>query len=234
MITNVSIRVKNQGLLDFFYPDYKRLHEFSMFAEGGVIYDGDSKYLQKFRDNGVNYIYIVGTPEYDLTVAENLIRFVYSKWGKEPTKKVLEYISELDYNRESDAVLIEDIAKTVWVAGRTFFDLENDVYLKDFLYAFPKASLLNSITKYLKAAENSSYYINATGGIIRFLHNLGRKDIIDDPKINPMYRSSLKNFMDSRSRNVRNALYKFLYSEVESEELKIVMLISDIIKSKSN
>ena len=78
---NIALRTRSKELVEFFYPTYTVLHEYTPFVTGGVIYDGDSSYLQQFRDNNVKYIYIKGTPEFDLTIPENLLN-LYMISGK--------------------------------------------------------------------------------------------------------------------------------------------------------
>ena len=219
MITNVAIRTKSPELVDFFYPNFVRTDVFSPFLKG-VIFTGDSKYLQSFRDAKIPYIYVKGTPEYDLTIPENLFKFVYGKWNKEPPIYLLTKFKGIDkVNTE-----MEDIAKLVWVKGSYKSEEEEEKKLEG-LY-----SLMSRGSSYdiLRALINASEYINSDKLIYyiqRFL-----KDSKEPERARSVYMIRLLKSFVTRRRNIEPAIMQYLYSPVESDMLKIMILLDRLSK----
>ena len=143
--TNVAIRTKSSDLIDFLYPNFTRISEFSPFVDGGVIFDGDSKYLQMFRDANIPYIYVKGTPEFDLTIPETLLTFVFDKWDKKPSNALMDYFKSFTSVNST----LEDIAKQIWVTGK-YSLIDEDEKRMDKLYSmFARGSSYDLMKEFL-------------------------------------------------------------------------------------
>lgn len=222
--TNIAIRTTSPDLVDFFYPNFRRTSEFSPFLSGGVIFDGDSKYLQSFRDNKIPYIYVKGTPEYDLTIPENLLKFVFDKWDKVPTKALEEKFKEYDKTNKE----LENIAKIVWVTGKyTNYneDLEKGL---EHLYSLLVRGNKYEVTK--KILELSELYDKEIifNKIKRFLKDQNNASSIKNYRI----QNIAKAFNETNSKYMHEALMDYLYSPADSIDIKLIRLFATLITVK--
>lgn len=228
MIVNVSIRTKTPEMIEFFYPNFIRMSTYSPFVDGGVIFDGDASFLQKFRDAGIPYIYTKGTPEYDLTIVENLLDFVYQKWNKKPPKRVLEYVSTLKYDgRDTDE--INNMCKQVWVTGTCDSEGNDEKRFENLYKQITRGNSYDLMSEYLHLSSDidseKAFYT-----IQNFLKNTKDPDsvksvwmrkLITDFKSSPRYRD-----------NVSPALMQYLYSPADSIELKMLKFLDTITVAK--
>ena len=219
--SNIAVRASKPELIEFFYPNYIKLSEYSPFVEGGVIYDGESKYLQSFRDANIPYIYIKGTPEYDLTVPENLLNFVFDKWDKKPTKALV------DLFKSKDSVTDEmiDIAKQVWVTGK--YSVEDDVEerMNNLQKSLARGSTYDIIKEYVNLSSSIGneklFYL-----IQIFIKQSQHPESINSKKV--WVKNNAEAFMSSRGKNIDNALNKYLYSPAENNEIKLLKLFDEL------
>lgn len=220
MITNVAIRTKSPELVDFFYPNFVRTNVYSPFLKG-VIFEGDSKYLQSFRYAKIPYIYVKGTPEYDLTIPENLLNFVYKKWSKEPPKYLLDKFKSNDKVTDE----LEDIAKLIWIQGKYKDEEDIDTRLEKLYFLLPRGSSWEILCELLEVSEsiNTEKLVRA---VQRYL-----KDSIDPSKVKitrkNYYQGSLVSF-SSRRKNIEPAVMRYLYSQVENNMLKLMILLDEL------
>lgn len=224
LINNVSIRTKSPELVEFFYPNYFKTSSYSPFIEGGVIFDGDSKYLQSFRDSGIPYIYTKGTPEYDLTIPENLLNFVYKKWDKNPPSYMLDYFNSFDKVNDE----LEEQAKLIWVNGKSYIQ-DNEENEMNMLYSvIARSPLFDIISKFLEISSNTNtdklFY-----RIQRFLKMTNDVNNIKSVKT----RKNVESFIGGRGKeNIENALMSYLYSPADNIELKLIKLFDALTVSK--
>ena len=218
--TNVSIRANDIGLIEFFYPKYTKTSEYSPFIETGVIFDGDSKYLPMFRDNNINYIYVKGTPEYDLTIPTNLLEFVFDKWDKKPPNKLLEYVSTLDFKYNSSEIY--DICKQVWVTGKYTLVESTDKRINIF-DSLAKKSQLDLIIDYIRLIDG----VDSEKVFYSILHFLEKSTNPSSVK-NPYMRRMIDSFVVARKSNVKNALLDYLYSPIDNNDLKVLKLLEGL------
>ena len=221
MIKNVSIRTRSPEMIDFFYPNYTRLKEFSPFVDGGVIFEGDSKYLQRFRDANIPYIYVKGTPEYDLTIATNLIDFVYSKWDKKPPKKVVEYVECLDYEKSKlDIQEIDDMCKQIWVTGKCSIEESTEERMSGLQKMLARASSYELMKEFLTLSDRLDsekvFY-----SIQSFLKSTNSISTIK----NAYRKKQVEDFVSARGKNIESALMQYLYSPANSDEIKLLKLL---------
>jgi hypothetical protein len=221
MITNVSIRTNKPELIEFFYPNYTKTNQYSPFISGGVIFDGDAKYLQMFRDNSIPYIYVKGTPEYDLTIPSNLLQFVFDKWDKKPTNALSEYFNTLDYKRNADE--IDTICKQIWVTGKYTLDVEKEETISKFYDMLSTRGTTELLQNYLELSDN----INQERMFYKVQSFLDKLGDIDEVK-SPYLKLKLKSFKLSRGQNVQKALMNYLYSNIDNSELKMLNLLDNL------
>ena len=218
---NIALRTRSKELVEFFYPTYTVLHEYTPFITGGVIYDGDSSYLQQFRDNNVKYIYIKGTPEFDLTIPENLLNFVYDKWEKKPPKYLVEYFTSFDKVTDE----LEDMSKQIWVSGKVSVEEQVEERLEGLYSLLARGSTYEIMKEYLSVSEqvNSDKLFYS---IKRFLKMSLEPQNIKNAKT----KLTVKNFTEIRGRNVQEALMQYLYSPADDVNIKLLKLFDVITK----
>lgn len=220
---NIALRTKTPGFVEFLYPNYVKLNEFSPFIEGGVIFTGDSKYLQSFRDYNIPYIYVKGTPEYDLTIPVNLFEFVYAKWDKTPPKKVADYIRKFDEVN----VELEDLAKLVWVTGKCTIEDDDEVRMSNLYSLLGSGSMFAIMEEFLKLSGS----IN-TNKLFYSVQWFLTKSLNVSSVRNPNLQNNIKRFLEARGKNVRGALLAYLYSPADNVELKMIKLFELLTANK--
>lgn len=221
--SNVAIRTRYPELVEFFYPTYTKTKEFSPFIDGGVIFEGDSSYLQKFRDNNIPYIYIKGTPEFDLTIPENLLNFVFDKWDKKPTKALHDYFISFDKSNDE----LEEISKQIWITGKYTFEEATEDRMKNVYSLLTRGSTYEILKEYTLVSED----INSDKlfySIQRFLKQSNDISSISNPK----RKLQIQQFNEARGGNVESALLSFLYSPADNNELKLMKLFDRITEIK--
>lgn len=221
--SNVAIRTKTPELVDFFYPKYMRLKEYSPFLDCGVIFEGDSKYLQSFRDNNIPYIYVKGTPEFDLTIPENLLNFVYEKWDKKPPKGLTDYFNSFDNVNDE----LEELAKQVWVTGKCSHEDVSETRMNNLYTSLARGSTYDLIKEYIELSNDVDpdklFY-----SIQWFLKQSNNPNNIKSVYI----KNSANAFKESRGKNIEPALLAYLYSPAENSELKLLNLFDKITEIK--
>lgn len=222
---NVSVRVTHPELIDFFYPNFTRVSEYSPFYEGGVIFSGDSKYLQKFRDNGTSYIYVKGTPEYDLTIPENLLNFVFDKWDKKPTKYLEEIFQSCD---DVDDKLI-NIAKSVWVTGKYVEEVEESERINNLYGQLVRGDTYRLLNSFLAASEKID-----CEKLFYSIQSFIKKSKDPSSAKSVKMKTLLSQFsgVGGRGVNIKRALDSYLYSPADNNELKMLRLLEEITKSE--
>lgn len=216
---NIAIRTRSKELVEFFYPNYTVLHEYSPFISGGVIFDGDSKYLQMFRDAGVKYIYIKGTPEFDLTIPSVLLNFVYDKWDKKPTKYLEEYFSSFDKVTDE----LEDICKQIWVSGKAVHEEQVEERISGLYSMLARTATYEIMKEYLLISEqvNSDKMFYS---IKRFLKMSLEQENIKNVRT----KQHVHDFVQIRGKNVQKALMQYLYSPADNVNIKLLKLVETL------
>lgn len=217
--SNISIRSNNIGFIEFLYPNYTLTKEYSPFIEGGVIFDGDSKYLPMFRDAGIPYIYVKGTPEYDLTIPETLLNFVYEKWDKKPPQRLIDYFNS--YDKVNDELI--GIAKDIWVRGKYTLEDNIDVRIENLYGLFARGATYDLMKEYLTLSGDMNverlFY-----SIQRMLKLANNVNSIKSART----KNNIKAFVESRGVRIEPALMGYLYSPADNVELKMLKLLEVI------
>lgn len=217
--TNVAIRTLSPELVEFFYPNYVKTSEFSPFMTTGVIFDGDSKYLQDFRDNNIPYIYVKGSPEFDLTIPENLLNFVFDKWNKKPTKSLVMYFTKYD----SVNIELENIAKQIWVTGKYTINEDISERMNNLYASFARGSTYDIIVEYTKLSQ-----VLDSEGLFHNIKSFIKKSQSIDSIKNARHKLNAEAFRDSRGGNIQSALMSYLYSPTENDEIKMLKLFDEL------
>ena len=109
-LMNKVVKTPSVEFLEFFYPNLYRTDVFQPM--NNCLYTGPAANIREFRKAGYNFIAVNGMPEYDLTDREQLLRFVYDKFSKEPPKYLLEVAAMYD-----EEIFYRHVKET-WVTGR--------------------------------------------------------------------------------------------------------------------
>lgn len=217
--SNIAIRAINTEFIEFLYPNYTLTKEYSPFIEGGVIFEGDSKYLQMFRDAGIPYIYIKGTPEYDLTIPETLLNFVFEKWNKKPSEALLSYFNNFD--KVNDELI--GIAKEIWVRGKYTLYGESEVRMNNLYGLFARGSTYEMMQTFLNLSGDMDierlFY-----SIQRFLKMSNNPSSIRNART----KLNVESFLQARGGSIEPALMGYLYSPIDNVELKMLKLLEVI------
>ena len=146
-VVNHSVKVDDIGLLQFMYPDFIILDKLPLFTNRPIIFIGDAKYINKIKELGVDYIFILDLPEVDLTKREVLLEVAFNKWNKKVPKYLLEFYKDLD-----DFTFREQF-EYLWLTGKwNLKEYDNSGAFLEFLYSF-KTDTYNIAKTYLQLLD---------------------------------------------------------------------------------
>lgn len=216
-----SVRVPNPYLLQFFYPQLSTIVSSIEEYEAGmtnIIYDGNYKLIAKFKQSNIDYIATnVPVFEYDLTDKSELIKFVYSKYRKNPPSYLTN--SALLNSMSYDECLT--YCKMFWVSGVWFGVKEEDTKKSfDFLL-----SVCND--PYLVVLKN--YYelnFDVIPTLLGFLFNVSSGGDSKDGS----YKNLLVKASISFGNKIRPAVYNYLKSPIKDTKLRGFYLVEDIVR----
>lgn len=106
------VRIGSPELVQYFYPDFVIREELSFLDQDKkVIFTGKARkdYLDSHTKQ---WICVSGSPEIDYTDKAELVNWVFSVRGKEPTRKILGSLDDLDLS------YVEYLCKIYWLCGR--------------------------------------------------------------------------------------------------------------------
>ena len=116
-----TVKTSDKNLLEFFYPEFVFRENLFFDEENSVIYVGSERehlieYLTAGTKQFVNTIPTDDCYDFDFDDKEELLKFVYSKWGQN-FKKSIDKV-ELDYLLNTkDVVVFNNFIKTYWMMG---------------------------------------------------------------------------------------------------------------------
>lgn len=214
-----SVRVEDPYLLQFFYPNLKFLDNPKDYVSGmnDFIYTGDYKAVGKFKQLGLNFIATnVPVYEYDLTDSEQLLKFVYSRFKKEVPKYF--YTKNVLNSMSYDECVI--YSKMFWVSGKWYGPSESDAdEIFSFFLSISNDAYLTIIANYFKLD------FDITSSLLTFLFNVITKGDSKDGK----YKELLIRVGNQFGNKIRPAVYNYLKSSINDQQLRTFYLLMDII-----
>jgi len=209
-----TVNIKDKSLLQFFYPEFIVKDIVFFDNENRVIYTGKTqRNLKEFLDNNTKeFINTVGMCDIDLDVKENLVNFVYDKFGKVPKEKTMELILNLN------SIDFDNYIKKYWITGVSTLDTAT-VGIFDLFIAMG-VSKQESIKVYLTLKE--FYPI----GVIQNSVETFIEKVIMFPELTVGYKyhNLLKKFKTQHERKLKQVLYNY-YMMREDKEVKLMWLL---------
>lgn len=209
-----TVGIKDKRMLEFFYPNFEIKDTLFFDKENSVIFIGKYvKDIKSYLDSGTKqFINTVGPVEIDLDVRENMIRFVYSKWKKEPNESVLDMLNNLD---DED---FNNFIKTYWVSGKSNID-KNDTTIFD-LYKLMGKNKMDLIKVYYKLLDCYDVEI-VESSVITFIEKAVNFENIE---ASPFYMRLLKEFRDKYKDKIGVSMRK--YNTLDTDRrLKVLWLL---------
>lgn len=216
-IINHSVKIDDIGLLQFLYPDYITLDTPILFSDKPIIWIGETKYLNKIKNLGVNYIVVSAVGEIDLTDRLTLLEVVFSKWKRKVPKYLLEFYQDLD-----DFTFREQV-EYMWITGKwQMKEYDNTGAFLEFLRSFNTDTVTISKT-YLQLLDKvGAEYIEMS-----LLTFLGRVTI-PSSNISKWYKKVIEDFKRAKYDSIKPALFNFMESPIYNTELRVFNFILDL------
>ena len=213
-----TVNVPSPYLLQFFYPDLSIVNSLEEYEPGmnNIIYDGNYKLVAKFNQLGINYI-ATKTPvfEYDLTDKNELIKFVYSKYRKNPP-------SYLQNQSIVESMSYEDCltyCKMFWVSGIWYgVKEENAKKTFDFYLSMCNDAYLTVLKKFYELDFDISL------SLLSFLFNIAIKGDTKDGR----YKELLVRANGQFGNRIKLAVNNYLNSNITDKKLRCFYLLFDI------
>lgn len=215
-LINKVVKTPSIELLEYFYPNLYRTDEYQPID--GCLYTGPAQNIREFRKNGYSFIATNGMPEYDLTNKEQLLRFVYDKFNKEPPKYLLELLDLYDN---------EDFyryCKETWITGK-WPEKFDDTDISTFnLYQSLNRGTVEMYDTLFKLLNN----MKAPVVMSQMLTFLGRVKTLEEQNASPKYMQIMRQFRDSCGRNITPSIQKYIRSKIQNNELNLVLFLNDL------
>lgn len=216
-IVNHSVNIKDLGLLQFMYPDYIVLDKPVLFSEKPIIFIGETKYINRIKALGVNYIFVSVVGEYDLTDRLVLLEVVFSKYNKPVPKYVLSFYKDLD------DITFRELIEEYWITGKwSLKEFDNTGAFLEFLISF-KTDTYNITKTYLKLLDKvGAEYIEMS--LLTFLNRV----VLPSGKLSKWYQKTIDDFKLSKAQLIEPALTNYIESPIRNSELRIFNLVLDL------
>lgn len=218
-LLNHTVAVSDPYILQFFYPNLSIINSPKEYHPNmnNVIYTGDYKLIATFNQNDITYI-ATGAPvsEYDLTDKTELIKFVYSKYHKNPPKYLMDH-SVVESMSYEECLMY---CKMFWVSG-SWFGVKEEVVSKnfDFLLSLNKDASLTVFNNFFSLDSDITTFI------LNFLFNI----VSNTGTKNPRYNELLVKARSSYSNKIKPAVNRYVRSNVTNLQLRNFYLIFDLI-----
>lgn len=218
-IVNHSVIIKDIGFLQFLYPDFIILDKPVLFSEKPIIFTGETKYVNKIKALGVDYIFVSLTGEIDLTDRLTLLKVVFSKYNKAVPKYIQEFYKDLDDNQFME--LIEEY----WITGKwRLKEFDNTGAFLEFLYSF-KTDTYKIAKSYLELLHKTgAEYLEMS--LLTFLNRV----VNPGSRLSKWYMKTINDYKMSKYNLIEPALYKYMQSPIYNSELRIFNLVLDLNK----
>ena len=222
-IVNHSVKVDDIGLLQFLYPDYIVLDKPVLLSDRNIIWTGETKYLNKIKNLGVNYISVSAAGEIDLTDRLILLDVVFSKWKRKVPNYLLEFYQDLD------DFTFRDQIEYMWITGKwQMKEYDNTGAFLEFLRSFNTDTVTISKT-YLQLLDKvGAEYIEMS--LLTFLNRV----IIPSNNISKWYKRVIEDFKRAKYDSIKPALFNFMESPIYNTELRVFNFILDLNRRYQN
>lgn len=216
-IVNHSVKVSSVERLQFFYPDFVVLKYPVAFIDKPIIFVGETKYLNKIKSLGVDWIFVSALAEYDLTKRDVLLDMVFSKYKR----KVPKYIQEIQ--DDFDDTLFNNLIDYYWLTGKWLLkDIESSGLFLKFLQSF-RTDTTTIAKTYLELLDHASAeYIETS--LLTFLYKVQHPS----SKLSRWYKQVIDEYSISKKVQIPDAIVKYLNSPIDNRELKVYNLILDL------
>lgn len=216
MLEGKTVNCKDVGLLSFFYPSFVIKDTLFFDHDKSVIYTGSMKknMVEYLKNNTKTFINTVGPYTVDLESEEELIDFVYSKWGKEPKDGVRDLLLNL---QRSDLLIY---LKKYWMVGKSDLD-SMDVTIFDLFKSFLK-SKSECYSVYFRLLE----YVDPIVLEHSIFTFLGKVASVDDVEVSAYYKKILLDFKSKNGNKIKKLCLDYLDRKDTDKRLSILWLIS--------
>lgn len=215
-----TVKVNDPDDLLFFYPTFeKRTHLVFTDVDKNILYVGKMKsnLLRNLQVGTKAFINTAGMHDYDFTDREFLLKFVFSKWNKEPPK----YLAQTHDSFDDDEFMY--CCKVYWVCGRWPYRVDEGVTLFD-LFKGSVDSVKDMLKVFFELQTRYPFYVIESS----FITFINRSMSIEDQNVSPAYLRLLKTFNSKSSSKIKPAILEYAQSKIKNEELKFIDFILNL------
>ena len=212
------------SLLKMMFPNFKLVNsKFEIYPNEPFIYIGDIKWINSIKTRQEPHIILATTGEVDLTDRKQLCEVLYNGHNK----KVPQYIEDL-LDQWDDATFYYNM-KYVLLHG-VVSDKElkkNELFINIISNFSNPVKLINAYFESVESLDevNSLKYLESN--LISFINKSRNMDDINTK--NQFMFKLRQSFNYSYDKNVSNAVYRLLDSDIDNLELKNLNFILDLI-----
>ena len=222
-IINHSVKIRDIEFLQFLYPDYIITDKLPMFSDNNIIWTGESKYINKLKDLGINYIIVSSVGEIDLNDRLTLLDIVFSKWNRKIPKYLLEFYQDLD-----DSTFREQI-EYMWVTGKwRLKEYDNTGAFLEFLRSFNTDTVTISKTYLQLLNKVGAEYIEMS--LLTFLNRV----VIPTNNISWWYNKVIEEHKRAKYNSIKPAITNYMKSPIYNTELRVFNFILDLNRRYQN
>ena len=217
LILNHSVKIKDIGLLQYFYPNFMILNKPVLYSDKPIIFTGDNKYINQIKSLGVDYILISELAEYDLTDRLKLLTIVFAKYNRNVPKYLLAFYEDLD-----EDTFIE-LVKQYWITGKwPLKEYTTSGAFLEFLQSFNTDTYTISKTYLQLLNKTGAEYIEMS--LLTFLNRV----LNPSTKLSKWYQKVIDEFKTSKKELIKPAIENYVDSSIYNTELRIFNLILDL------
>ena len=217
LILNHSVKIKDIGLLQYFYPNFIILNKPVLYSDKPIIFTGDNKYINQIKSLGVEYILISELAEYDLTDRLKLLTVVFARYNRKVPKYLLAFYEDLD-----EDTFIE-LVKQYWITGKwSLKEYTTSGAFLEFLQSFNTDTYTISKTYLQLLNKTGAEYIEMS--LLTFLNRV----LNPSTKLSKWYQKVIDEFKTSKKDLIKPAIENYVDSSIYNTELRIFNLILDL------
>lgn len=217
LILNHSVKIKDIGLLQYFYPNFIILNKPVLYSDKPIIFTGDNKYINQIKSLGVDYILISELAEHDLTDRLKLLTVVFARYNRKVPKYLLAFYEDLD-----EDTFIE-LVKQYWITGKwPLKEYTTSGAFLEFLQSFNTDTYTISKTYLQLLNKTGAEYIEMS--LLTFLNRV----LNPSTKLSKWYQKVIDEFKTSKKDLIKPAIENYVDSSIYNTELRIFNLILDL------